>query len=381
MVKRTRAPRGSGSITPYGNGRFKGIITTGYQIDPVTQTKKRITKTFTGKTRKEVQQKITEYQYKVNTGKINPNALPTTFSQYRDRWLVMKKAQLKPQSYEAYETVINAAPFGDTQLKDISTVDINTYILNELQKFSPTTVKRHRTTLSNFFESARKEKLITENPVRDSISVPNGSSNTTNTEMHVLKKEEAVHFLETAKSMSAPEWFYPMIRTALETGMRKGELMALQFNCLGEDSIYVRQSVERIGGKLQLTTPKTQSSVRRIHVSKTLIDMLKTLSHEGDNDFVFHYTPGVPVSVTVINNQFKKCLKASGIDKPLRFHDLRHTHATLLIMAGVNIKTVSTRLGHSNVTITLNRYTHALPQQDEEASKTISSMLLSATTK
>ena len=89
-MKRQRAPRGQGSITSYGDGKFKGIITIGYKLDPGTKKNKRLTKTFTGKTRKEVQAKITEYQYKVNAGKINPLAAPLTFKQYSERWLMMK---------------------------------------------------------------------------------------------------------------------------------------------------------------------------------------------------------------------------------------------------------------------------------------------------
>ena len=379
-MKRQRAPRGQGSITSYGDGKFKGIITIGYKLDPVTKKNKRLTKTFTGKTRKEVQAKITEYQYKVNAGKINPLAAPLTFKQYSERWLMMKKATLKPQTYINYESNMQCLDFGNKAMKDITVSDVNTLLLTLLQTLSPATVRGRHALLKSVFEGARKEKLIIENPVEDSMRIKAQVDHTV-TEMHVLTKEESTNVLLKAKEMKAPIWFYPLIRTALETGMRKGELRALQYKALGKDTIYIKASVEDSAGKgATLTTPKTRASVRRIHVSTSLIEILQALPHKDENSFVFHTKNETLIANSDIQYYFNALKKVSNIDKPLHFHDLRHTHATLLIMAGVNIKTVSTRLGHASVSITLNRYTHALPQQDKEASETICSMLLSDTT-
>lgn len=379
-MKRQRAPRGQGSITSYGDGKFKGIITIGYKLDPVTKKNKRLTKTFTGKTRKEVQAKITEYQYKVNAGKINPLAAPLTFKQYSERWLMMKKTTLKPQTYRNYESNMQCLDFGNKVMKDITVSDVNTLLLTLLQTLSPATVRGRHALLKSVFEGARKEKLIIENPVEDSMRIKAQVDHTV-TEMHVLTKEESTNVLLKAKEMKAPIWFYPLIRTALETGMRKGELRALQYKALGKDTIYIKASVEDNAGKgATLTTPKTRASVRRIHVSTSLIEILQALPHKDENSFVFHTKNETLIANSDIQYYFNALKKASNIDKPLHFHDLRHTHATLLIMAGVNIKTVSTRLGHASVSITLNRYTHALPQQDKEASEMICSMLLSDTT-
>lgn len=379
-MKRQRAPRGQGSITSYGDGKFKGIITIGYKLDPVTKKNKRLTKTFTGKTRKEVQAKITEYQYKVNAGKINPLAAPLTFKQYSERWLMMKKTTLKPQTYRNYESNMQCLDFGNKVMKDITVSDVNTLLLTLLQTLSPATVRGRHALLKSVFEGARKEKLIIENPVEDSMRIKAQVDHTV-TEMHVLTKEESTNVLLKAKEMKAPIWFYPLIRTALETGMRKGELRALQYKALGKDTIYIKASVEDSAGKgATLTTPKTRASVRRIHVSTSLIEILQALPHKDENSFVFHTKNETLIANSDIQYYFNALKKKSNIDKPLHFHDLRHTHATLLIMAGVNIKTVSTRLGHASVSITLNRYTHALPQQDKEASEMICSMLLSDTT-
>ena len=287
-MKRQREPRWQGCITRYGDGKFKGIITIGYQLDPITKKNKRLTKTFTGKTRKEVQAKITEYQYKVNAGKINPLAAPLTFKQYSERWLMMKKTTLKPQTYRNYESNMQCLDFGNKVMKDITVSDVNTLLLTLLQTLSPATVRGRHALLRSIFEGARKEKLIIENPVEDSMRIKAQVDHTV-TEMHVLTKEESTNVLLKAKEMKAPIWFYPLIRTALETGMRKGELRALQYKALGKDTIYIKASVEDSAGKgASLTTPKTRASVRRIHVSTSLIEILQALPHKDENSFVFH---------------------------------------------------------------------------------------------
>lgn len=377
-----RATRGTGSISQYGNGRYKGIITVGYKVDPITKTKKRLTKTFTGSTRKEVQTKITEYQYKVNIGKIDPIALPLTFDQYKERWLMLKKQELKPQSYVNYVSMLAHMSFGDTPFRDITIAAINSMLLKLLETRTPATVRRYRTVLIMIFESARKERVIPENLAKDSMKIKDKQDTVIEDEtMHILTQEEARHMIEVSKHMSTVPWLYPMIRLALETGMRKGEIRALQYKALNEDTLRVTKSIsDTAGNNNQVVTPKSKTSIRTIHVSPELIKLLRDIPHESESDFIFRTASGSPLGKNTIIYYFNELKKQSHINKDLRFHDLRHTHATLLIMAGVNIKTVSVRLGHASVAITLNRYTHALPAQDKEASTYITSMLLPATT-
>lgn len=378
-----RATRGTGSISQYGNGRYKGIITVGYQIDPVTKAKKRLTKTFTGSTRKEVQTKITEYQYKVNIGRIDPIALPLTFEQYKERWLMMKQQELKPQTYTNYISMLSHMTFGDTPFRDISVAAINSMLLKLLETRTPNTVRRYRTVLISIFESARKERIIPENLAKDSIHIKDKQEVTEETDeaIHVLTAEEARDMIEVSKTFTNIPWLYPLIRTALETGMRKGELRALQYKALHEDTLRINKSIsDTAGNNNQVVTPKTKTSIRTIHVSCSLIQLLRSIPHENESDFIFRTNNDTPIGKNTILRYFSQLKEKCHITKPLHFHDLRHTHATLLIMAGVNIKTVSVRLGHASVAITLNRYTHALPAQDKEASDYITSMLLPATT-
>lgn len=339
-----RAPRGTGSITEYAPGKYRGTITTGYKINPVTKKKKRLTKTFTGKTRKEVLDKLTEYKYK--TKGLKPESY--TFRQYSERWLALKEDTIKASTYKSYSNIIKRfnKHTGDTLLMDITPRLLNDYLAT-IRKASRTT---HKALLSSVFNEAVKEHLISSNPMKDTLRTPKPSSN-----VFPLSKEEIRHLLDNSTGI-----YHLLFRTALETGMRKGELQGLMPEDIHDTYISVKRTVNLTG---TLTSPKTKSSVRDIAVDKELTSALRRAGHTGRRIF--------PMSSATISAHFNKLCPNH------RFHDLRHTHATLLISAGVDVKTVSRRLGHSSVNMTLNIYTHVLPAMDKKASDTIHSMLQS----
>ena len=278
-----------------------------------------------------------------------------------------------------YKTMLkHTESIDNTLIKDIQVSQINTILMNLLQEYSVSYVKMFKTLLISVFEEARKEKLITENIIKDCMT-PRKVKDTPHTpEMQILTQEEA----RTLLSSTSKEWEYLLFKTALETGMRKGELRALQFKDLDTNTIKVSKSMSDTRGAARLvTTTKTSSSIRTIHVPEELIQELLNQDHDDEDNFVFSSNERhtEPLAATTITKALNQTLKRAHITKHVRFHDLRHTHATWLIMAGVNIKTVSSRLGHSSVVITLNRYTHALPKQDKEAGDVIDK-LLNATT-
>ena len=337
-----RAPRGTGSIREYAPGRYRATITTGYQLNPVTKKKKRLTKTFTGKSRKEVLNKLTEFKYK--TRNLKPESY--TFRQYSERWLSLKEDAIKESTYKSYEYIIKRFNeyTGNTLLMDITPRVLNDY-LTTLSKASRTT---HKTILSGVFKEAVKEHLIESNPMQDTIRTPKASST-----VSPLTKKEIKNLLDNSEGI-----YHLLFLTALETGMRKGELQGLMLEDIHDTYISVKRTRTLTGA---LTEPKTKSSIRDITVNKELVSMLRSVGRR----FIF------PMSSATISTHF------NALCPHHRFHDLRHTHATFLISAGVDVKTVSRRLGHSSVSMTLNIYTHVLPAMDKKASDTIHSMLLS----
>jgi integrase len=169
---------------------------------------------------------------------------------------------------------------------------------------------------------------------------------------------------------STPEGVYRLlVETAILTGARLSELLALRWadTDLHGKQIYVR----RAWRERQFTLPKTRNSTRKIDLPESLVRELRLWrlqcpkSAEGTLDLVFANREGRPLSPTNFSTRtFRPALKRAGITRRIRFHDLRHTHASLQLAQGVDVVRVSRALGHANVSTTLNIYAHALPRQD-----------------
>ncbi|WP_051577834.1 site-specific integrase [Sporolactobacillus terrae] len=178
------------------------------------------------------------------------------------------------------------------------------------------------------------------------------------------------------------------IGVALNTGMRKGEVLGLRKRDIDFKSkqIHVNQSVYEMQGGAFVCSPKTSYSKRTILFDETIEKYLKDqISKQGalkllygkkynDNDLLFCYDDGRPMRPTNINKFFNRIIKAAGVPK-IRIHDMRHTHATQLLELGVNPKIVSERLGHASVKITLDLYSHVKPEMQVQGVALLSERL------
>lgn len=180
-------------------------------------------------------------------------------------------------------------------------------------------------------------------------------------------------------------------RTAVITGMRPGELSGLRWDDL--DAVGFIICVQRsLGWKTSgkgwtLSPPKTAKGRREITISKSLVVTLIELkkrqdahrdaagANYKDKGFIFVDEAGSPLKRDVLRRVFKEALATAGLPKNIRLHDLRHTSATLLLKAGENIKVVSERLGHANVSITLEIYAHVLPGMQRDAANRMEELL------
>lgn len=144
--------------------------------------------------------------------------------------------------------------------------------------------------------------------------------------------------------------------------------------------MFIQRTLSRRGPGYALTSPKTRRGIRNIVLTGTLISELKQLrihqieeklaagGNYIDEDFVFAGHTGQPLDErNIIRRHFKPLLERSGISTRVRLYDLRHTCATLMLRAGVNPKVVSERLGHADITLTLNTYSHVLPEMQQNA--------------
>lgn len=172
--------------------------------------------------------------------------------------------------------------------------------------------------------------------------------------------------------------YYIFFMIAFYTGMRKGEINALRWCDIKDNVIHITRSVnQKLKGKgYEFTPPKNASSVRKLQIPKTLLTalekhkILQQQNCEGWND-EFLVCGGITcLSDTAISNKNIQYAKDAGLE-PIRIHDFRHTHATLLVNSGINIMEISRRLGHADVNITWRVYSHLYPCEEEKAIKVL----------
>jgi integrase len=181
---------------------------------------------------------------------------------------------------------------------------------------------------------------------------------------------------------------YAAFHLAASTGLRRGELLGLRWSDLNLDQAYLQviQNVVRVGNSVLVQTPKSARSRRRVDLDRQTVNILR--SHEvlqrvhikerdGSDfytDFVFSTKPGVPMHPELLSYFFNRAVRIAGLRR-IRLHDLRHTHATHALQAGIHPKIVSERLGHSSVSITLDTYSHVLPSMQRDAAEAVAALV------
>jgi integrase len=203
--------------------------------------------------------------------------------------------------------------------------------------------------------------------------------------MSVLAPEGVQKLLAACKD---PD-LHNIVFAAVATGLREGELLAIRWSDvdLNGGSLNVTRTLQYVAGQgLLFREPKTSRSRRRVSLSHETVTVLSEHRKRQlerrlalgpayeDQGLVFAGPTGKPIPPYSVSQRFATLVKVAGIG-PLRFHDLRHTSATLMLSAGVHPKIVSERLGHSGVAITLDTYSHVLPGLQEEAANLLDAFL------
>ncbi len=224
--------------------------------------------------------------------------------------------------------------------------------------------------LHNALDRAVKERLILRNPTEDCI-IPKLEKQ----EMKILRPEDMSAYLQAAENRGV----LPMFYLELVTGLRKGELAALLWDDLNTENNTIsvsKQLTHDKDGNLTVTRPKTETSIRQVSIPQEAVDLL-VQEHEKHPDSPYLFPSpltGQAYHPDSILNLHKKILKDAHLPH-IRFHDLRHTFATMALQNGVDVKTVSTMLGHYDAGFTLRTYTHATRQKQDEAAQTMGSFM------
>ena len=248
---------------------------------------------------------------------------------------------------------------------------------------SAQTVKHHHRVLSESMKKAVRWQLINHNPC-DAVDAPKPEKK----EMRALDEKESAVLLNATEGTRL---YYPVL-IALTTGLRRGELIGLKWSDVNfaGGSLSVNRTIEttRISGVIE-KTPKTKKSRRLIALADLTLSALKTLRKEQseqklrlgplyrDSGYLLANDDGTLWNPEVLTKAFQRLVKKTDVGH-VRFHDLRHSHASQLLKQGVNPKIVSERLGHSSIAITMDTYSHILPGLQEEAASKINDALKEA---
>jgi integrase len=313
---------------------------------------------------------------------------------YLDDWLeTSAKPGVRPQTLASYKDLLRLyirPRLGDRALAKLTPLDIQGVYAEMLERgLSPRTVRYTHSVLRSALEQAVKWQLVMHNPA-DRVDLPRQRRE----EMQALSPVEVRHFLEVAQGNR----FGVLFELLLTTGLRPGEALALRWEDIDLDAGRLRvqrvlirgraRTEDQDGPNWRFDEPKTPQSRRsvplpastaralRTHRVRQLEERLAVGADYVDHGLVFAGQKGAPVPYrNLIRWHFKAVLEAAGLPASIRLYDLRHTCATLLLAAGENPKVVSERLGHASVKLTLDCYSHVLPDMQEAAAARLETLL------
>ena len=423
MNMATRRGRGEGGITKRSDGRWMAQVDLGWQDG------KRRRKMLYGRTKREVQDKLRETLQRIAHG-LSPLPEKETVGGYLRRWLNVKKGQLRSRTYESYEQVVrlHLLPGLDhVRLAKLSPLDVATWFrVHGEQGAGSRTIQYARSVLRAALNQALRWELVSRNAAA-LTDPPRHQSR----EIQPLTTEQA----KTLLAAVVGHRLEALITVALGLGLRRGEALALRWDAVDLDAglLSVRHTLDWAGGdpvarkslaaerdrllaRLKATTdeatryrlqeslaetrqklkavqqvvhfaePKTARSRRtitlpglvvsalRTHRTRQLEERMSAGSRWCDLGLVFTTVIGNPIGTHSLHRTFKTILRAADLPD-IRYHDLRHTAATLLLAQGVDARTIMETLGHSQIGLTLNTYAHVVPALQRAAAAKMDEIL------
>lgn len=342
-------------------------------------------------TRKDAEKKLAELLHEAHQGAATPTTR-LTVAQYLDYWLANYANRLAARTtanYAEYVTQYLKPGLGRVRLESLMPADIQAFY-TQLQQtggrggkpLSATTVFNTHRVFKGALRRAVQWQMLAKNPA-DAVTPPAPCERPP----RVLSPEQVARLLEAA----GPRLYLPIL-IALCTGLRRGEICGLRWQdvSLERKLLAIRQTLVRVSpGNLQYKPPKTRAGRRTVAIPALLIGALQAEraaqqehrqmlgSTYNERELVVCREDGRPFDPATLYSSFQQLLVRLGLER-MALHDLRHSHATLLLESGVHPKIVSERLGHSSVQITLDTYSHVLENIQQEAAERTDQVLRSA---
>jgi integrase len=295
-----------------------------------------------GKAKGEAKRALTVRQAEVELGKFNllPKVGIPSFEAFADRYEKLVSVHKRGRAVERYYIRMFVAHFRNKKISEFTAEEAERFKTIRSRQVKPATVNREMTVLRHMFAKAVEWKLLSANPLRGvrSLNVPIHME-------RILEADEEIRLLAACDRVRS-RFLRPAVIIALNTGMRRGELLSLEW-----------EQIDLLHRRIRILNAKTNSSKRSIPMNSTVYVLLCQLALNKKSNLVFPSNRKVGERFLDLKKGFKRAVQLAGLPK-IRFHDLRHTFATRLVQAGVDIITVQHLLGHARISMTA-RYAHS----------------------
>lgn len=378
---RGRGP-GEGTIYQRKDGRWVGEVDLGHQIGPDGKRRRRRIQHY-GATQREAREKLAEALKKQRENV--PVAVDRqTVDDYLHRWLVdVATPKVRPMTLRGYEQIVRThlvPGLGHHKLGKLSPQHVQELLnAKSAAGLSPRTVHHVRAVLRQALGQAVKWGLVSRN-VAALVDPPRAVRH----EPAFLTPAQARAFLDAVRD----DRLEALYSVAVSLGLRQGEALGLHWRDvdLDQGTLRVRVALQRVGGQARLVEPKSAQSRRtvamppsvvaalRAHRARQLRERLAAGERWRDQGLVFATTIGTPLDARNVVRRFKAALRRAGLPD-MRWHDLRHTCASLLLAQGVGPRTVMEILGHSQIGLTMNTYAHVMPELKRDAADLMERLL------
>jgi integrase len=377
-----------GHIRKRGKNSWAVVVELGR--DPTTGKRRQTWRSVKG-SKREAEALLVQLLHQRDTGIDEPPG-KISAGEYLQKWLRdYARANTAPKTYRCYEDVVRRhliPGLGSIPLTKLRPQHIQAYYSQALQggrldgqgSLSARTILRQHQVLHVALRHAVRWQLLASNPA-DAVEPPRPERH----EIKALRVDEIRRLLEAADATPHGA----VVHLAVATGMRQGELLGLRWRDvdLEAGALHVQQTCQWLPHQgFVFRQPKTQRSRRSVALSPETVRRLRQHRQRQleerlflgpayqDSGLVFATVLGTPIDPSNLRRAWLGIVRTAGLDH-MRFHDLRHAHATLLLQQGVHPKVVSERLGHSGVGITLDTYSHVLPDLQAQAAAQLDALL------
>ncbi len=368
-----RRPAGDGLVRKRADGRWEGRIVAGHKEDGSP-----IFRSVFAKTQKELMQKLHSKIEAFRDVELS-EASNMTLGEWLDKWIRERKVfsvrESTLESCKSYAENYIKPRLGDMKISSVTTADVQKMYNNLREngrvnehyekgyKLSDSMVRRIHMMLHQAMDAAVRERLIVKNPTEGTV-IPKANY----APKQILTEAQLGRFIEIIKQ--DPYWF-DFFYTELTTEMRLGEICGLRwedFDSIG-GRLKIRRSVSnKKGGGVRIGETKTDTGTRTVVLPPSTAELLRKRKKDAYGDWIFHnpVKPEEPMSPGTAYNRMKTLLRHAGLPS-IRFHDLRHTFSTMALEHGMDVKTLSTIIGHVSAATTLDVYFHMTDHMQQQA--------------